>query len=99
MDINRNQFFMIGLVVLFIGVQLRLVDSFVLNEPASRFIAQRLNSQPKQAAANTVLPTLEIMGPGSSTPLRTVKPPVWLGWALMSAGSVLILHSLAMKRP
>jgi hypothetical protein len=28
-----------------------------------------------------------------------LRPPVWLGYALMSVGGVLMLHSLAMKRP
>ena len=28
-----------------------------------------------------------------------VEPPSWLGWALVSVGSVLILHSLALKKP
>ena len=30
MDINRNQYFMVGLVLLLLGLQLRLVDSYTL---------------------------------------------------------------------
>jgi hypothetical protein len=26
-------------------------------------------------------------------------PPKWLGWALVSVGSVLLLHSLSLKKP
>ena len=36
------------------------------------------------------------MGP---TPRRTIHPPEWIGYALLSVGSVLVLHSLAMKKP
>jgi hypothetical protein len=35
----------------------------------------------------------------ATTELRTVKLPVWTGWATISVGAVLVLHSLAMKRP
>jgi hypothetical protein len=33
------------------------------------------------------------------TPRRTLRPPTWLGFALISIGAVLVLHSLAMKKP
>ncbi len=94
MEINRNQYFLIGLILLFLGLQFRLVESYVLNERASNFVSQRL----KLVASNdgddgAFLPAA---GP---TPRRTVRTPVWLGYAFISVGAVLILHSLAMKRP
>ena len=46
MEFNRNQYFMIGLVLLFIGIELRVVDSFVLNERSSR----RINSSTRRIA-------------------------------------------------
>ncbi len=30
---------------------------------------------------------------------KVIRPPAWPGWSLMSSGSVLVLHSLAMKKP
>ena len=30
---------------------------------------------------------------------KTVVPPDWIGWALVSLGSVLILHALALPKP
>lgn len=99
MDLNRNHFFIIGTVILLLGVQLRFVDSFVLNEPATRFLAEKFGSTDKQVASTTVMPALEMAGPGSTGTLRTVRPPIWLGWALISVGGVLMLHSLAMKKP
>ena len=41
MDLNRNQFFFLGLVVLLIGLQVRFVSSYVLNPKATKFLAER----------------------------------------------------------
>jgi len=94
-EINRNQYFMIGMVVLILGLQVRAIDTYVLNEKTSRFLAERFS--PLVTSIDTQGGNLmPAVGP---TPLRTVHPPVWLGYALISVGAVLILHSLAMKRP
>jgi hypothetical protein len=91
LEINRNQYFMMGLVILLLGLQIRTVETFVLNEKTSRFIAERMSHI--DGEENRYLASV---GP---TPRRTLKPPQWLGYALMSVGAVLILHSLAMKKP
>jgi hypothetical protein len=98
MELNRNQFFMLGLVILFLGIQLRFVESFVLNPQSTKFLAERF-AKDKPVATTAIMPTVDLAPRGASGPLRTIKPPEWLGWALISIGSVLILHSLAMKRP
>ena len=41
MDLNRNQFFFIGLLVLLIGLQVRYVSAYVLNPEATQFLAER----------------------------------------------------------
>lgn len=89
MELNRNHYFMAGVVLLLLGIQLRMIDAFVLNESTTRFLTQRAGG----AAAAAILPAI---GPA---PRKTVRPPDWLGWALMSVGSVLVLHALAMKGP
>lgn len=91
MEFNRNHYFMAGIVLLLLGIQLRLVEGFVLNETATRFLTHQAGGTASVAA--TILPSI---GPA---PRKTVRPPEWLGWALMSVGSVLILHALAMKGP
>jgi hypothetical protein len=94
-EINRNQYFMAGLLVLFLGIQFRFVDSYVLTEQTTRFLAER-SGKPIAAGATQVSQLFPAAGP----PIRkVVHPPDWIGWALISFGSVLILHSLAMKRP
>jgi hypothetical protein len=91
-EINRNQYFLIGLVILLLGLQVRAVESYVLNEKASQFVAERMKLMASKDG-ETFMPAA---GP---TPLRTVRPPIWLGYAFISVGAVLVLLSLAMKRP
>jgi hypothetical protein len=93
MDLNRNQFFFIGLVVLLLGLQLRFVSSYVLNADATQFLAERTGEAPAAATSFFNL---------TSTPAlarKVVQPPEWLGWCLISVGAVLVLHSLAMPKP
>jgi hypothetical protein len=98
MEFNRNQYFLAGLVIFLIGIQLRLVDGFVLNERATQLLAQRMQAMRGQpvASAGESTTLLASMPPGHT---HRISPPKWLGWSLVSFGSVLILYSLALKRP
>lgn len=82
---------MLGLVLLMLGIQLRMVESYQLNETTSRFLAQQSGG-----AASKISPLLPAVGPAAG---KVIRPPDWIGWALMSVGSVLILHSFAMTKP
>ncbi|MEN6495214.1 MAG: hypothetical protein ABFD16_13115 [Thermoguttaceae bacterium] len=95
MELNRNQYFLAGLVLLLLGVELRMVDSVVLTSEFTKFLATK-SDHPVVAATNTVD---ALMGTDIKLPPKTVRPPDWLGWSLASIGSVLILHSLAMNKP
>jgi hypothetical protein len=98
MEFNRNQYFMAGLVVLLLGIQLRLVDTFVLNEKATQFLAQRIQAmKSQQVASASDMPTL--LAAQAPIHKHRLHPPPWIGWAFVSVGSVLILHSLALKKP
>jgi hypothetical protein len=93
-EINRNQYFLIGLILLFLGLQIRVVESYVLNEKTSSFLSQRLKLVASSEGSDG-----SFMPAAGPAPLRTVRPPVWLGYACISVSAVLILHSLAMKKP
>lgn len=93
MEFNRNQFFLIGVIVVLLGVQFRLVESITLNERSTRFLLARAQETGDAPFGAGLLPSV---GP---IPRKVIYPPTWLGWALVSVGSVLILHSLAMKKP
>lgn len=97
MDINRNQFFLIGFVVLLLGLQFRMVESFVLNEHSTRFLAR----QKAKVEEPSVWKLPMAMAVDSPMPIqgKRIKPPRWLGLSLITVGAVLCLHSFAMKKP
>jgi len=97
MDINRNQFFMFGVLVLMLGIQFRVVDSYVLNEEATRFLAKRTGAVEETPSQSMIFLTSSTTGP--KLVKKRVTLPEWTGWCLISIGSVLVLHSLALKRP
>jgi hypothetical protein len=93
MDLNRNHYFIFGVVLFLLGLQFRYVSSFELNEKTSRMVDKRLGS-------NTVAHSqpFALFGAVHSSN-RVVKPPSWLGWSFMSIGGVLFIYSLSMKKP
>lgn len=94
MEFNRNHYFLLGIVLLLLGIQFRMVEAYTLNEKTSKFLVERV--RPMTEGDGGLRPFFASIGP---TPRRVLHPPEWLGWALLSIGSVLILHSLAMKKP
>jgi hypothetical protein len=95
MDLNRNQFFFLGLVVLLVGLQVRLVSTYVLNPKATKFLAERTGHSQSTVSASFFAMSAD----SSAAPRKVLQPPEWLGWCLMSVGAVLVLHSLAMGKP
>jgi len=95
MDISRNQYFLAGLVLLFLGIQFRMINTITLTPEFTQLLAERTGHP--LAAVNAATPAAAT----STGPVlkKSFRPPDWLGWSLISAGSVLILHSLAMRRP
>jgi hypothetical protein len=87
-QINRSHILLVGLVLFFMGVQFRLVQSFTLSEGSSRFIAAQMGNVPERTIA---------AWPDAAA-RKVVQPPNWLGLALMSVGSVLTLKSLSMRK-
>lgn len=93
MELNRNQYFFVGIVLVLMGLQLRAVSSYTLTPEATRFLAERSKGS---AADGAMLALSTDLGAG---PKKVIQPPEWLGWCLMSVGGVLVLHSLAMRKP
>jgi len=93
MELNRNQYFFLGVVIVLMGVQLRVVREFVLTEEATLFLAERMHPS---SSEGTMASLSANVGIGQN---KVIHPPEWLGWCLISLGAVLILHSLAMPRP
>ena len=95
MEFNRHHYFAAGIIILLLGAQLRFVESYVLNEDATRWLMSK-SSDKEVNAAETASKMLPAAGP---LVRKTLVPPMWAGWAALSLGSVLVLHSLALPRP
>ena len=96
MELNRNHYFMIGLVILFIGIQARVVYSVELTPQCVKFLADKTGHP--MAAAIKATDATSITGQTAALS-KTVVLPEYAGWCSMSIGAVLILHALAMKKP
>jgi hypothetical protein len=94
MDLNRHQFLFIGLMILLVGLQFHYVSAFVLNPEATQFLAERTGQSTPGISA-----VFSATSGTDAAPRKTLEPPAWLAWCLMSVGVVLCLHSLAMPRP
>jgi hypothetical protein len=95
MDITRNQVFCAGLLLLLLGLQFYVTDYVVLTPQATKMLAEQ-GKHPVATAGNSVE---ALMGAQPPTPSMTIRLPDWLGWFLMSMGTVFILHSWTMARP
>ncbi|MEN1680885.1 MAG: hypothetical protein AAGJ46_14955 [Planctomycetota bacterium] len=98
MELNRNQYFFAGVLLVLLGVQFRLVSTFVLTPEAAQLLAKK----PAAVATETATPAaFGVPEKPAFVPSarREIRPPEWLGWCLMSVGAVLVLHSLSMKKP
>jgi len=103
MELNRNHYFMIGIVLLLLGLQIRLVDSYLLTEEASEVVAKHMRKVKQVQQQQQTPPSLFMQAPPTPPVIapkqQKISVPQWIGWAFISAGGVLVLHSLAMKRP
>ena len=95
MDITRNQYFFIGVVLLLLGIELLAVESFTLTPEFTQFLAKRTGHPMASVSAAT-----QLLFRTEKPPIqKTYIPPDWVGWLMLSVGTVLTLHSWAMKKP
>ncbi|MEQ8784693.1 MAG: hypothetical protein RIC55_00265 [Pirellulaceae bacterium] len=73
-----------GIVLLLIGVQLRLVDSYVLNPTATGVLA-RITGPPAESPQGSIRQLVV----ETTSPKKQLRPWPWLGWACLSLGTVL----------
>jgi hypothetical protein len=93
MDIDRNRYFMFGVILFLLGLQFRLVDSFVLNESSTRALHKFAQSS-KIADSNVATDIFMDVG----SPRKSVKPPNWVGFVLLTVGGVMSLHAMVLPR-
>ncbi|EMI46948.1 LPS O-antigen subunit length determinant protein (WzzB/FepE family) [Rhodopirellula rubra] len=94
MEMNRNRYFLIGVLLVLLGSQFRMIDSFVLNEPTTRALAN-MSRNATPTPSDSFSTFLMQVHP---KPTKRVHPPRWLGLAMIAVGSVVSLHALAIPR-
>ncbi len=94
MSIYRNRYFLLGILLVLLGLQFRRVESFVLNERTTRLVAKVAN---KPIVDNTT--TIgSIFEPVTPPPKKKVTPPRWLGLSMIAAGIVISFHAISIKK-
>ena len=98
--VSHHRLFLIGLILLFVGLQLRMVKTVELNDRASQFIEKRFPSDSSRNAMTSYVAYDPYVDPLLAAPLdtpgpsrRSFSPPPWLGLAFISVGAVLVLTS------
>lgn len=94
MEFDRNRYFMIGMLLFLLGIQFRMVESFVLNEASTRALAQI--AEETQLASQDF--TTDLYLDVHPSPKKKVEPPNWLGWVLLTTGGVICLHALVLPK-
>ncbi len=94
MEFDRNRYFMIGILLFLIGIQFRMVESFVLNEASTRALARIVKNT--QVASQDV--GTQIYMNYHPSPKKKVRPPGWIGWALVTAGGVICMHAFVLPK-
>ncbi|QDT06603.1 hypothetical protein K227x_50140 [Rubripirellula lacrimiformis] len=94
MSMYRNRYFLAGILLILLGVQFRMVDSFVLNESTTRALARVTKSTP--VADNSSMTSF--MMQVHPKPMKRVTPPRWLGLAMIAVGAVIGCHAIVIPR-
>ena len=95
MDFNRNHFFLVGIVFVLLGLQFLSIKSAMLTPEFTKFLAEQIE-HPAATASNAAG---TLLGTEVALPPHRFVPPEWLPWCLLSIGSVLSLHAMALKKP
>ena len=89
----RNRYFLAGILLFLLGAQFRMIDSFLLNESATKVLA-KVTRQPIANSDSQVGSFLWDYAPNNLM-MKRVHPPRWLGLAMMAVGAVFSFHALA----
>ena len=79
----------VGIILLVFGLQFRAVEGFVLSPRATSLLSRYVGP-----GVETPQGAFQQMAVDTTSHRHTIAPPRWIGWALLSAGGVLLTHGL-----
>ena len=94
MAMYRNRYFLAGILLILVGIQFRMVDSFVLNEHATRALA-RVSKTGAVADTSSVSSMMLGIHPN---PTKRIEPPRCVGLALITVGAIVSFHAIAVPK-
>jgi len=86
---RKKSLFLLGVLLMALGGALRMVEAITLTPAATRALAN-IAAQAEESARNALRQSVIEAG----NLKRTVRPPGWVGWLLLSLGFVLSAASL-----
>lgn len=95
MSLYRNRYLLAGLLLLFVGIQFRMVHSVVLNESTTRAMA-KLGNQTVVTQQSTMSNFLLRVVPN---PTKEITPPRWFGLSMITVGMVIVCHAVVIPKP
>jgi hypothetical protein len=91
---DRQRWLLFGVLLILLGFQFRMVQSFSLNENATRVLAKVTQQTPMADSSGMTNVYMNV----APNPSKTITPPRWIGVAMIAIGSVMTLQSFAMPR-
>ena len=112
-SMRRTSTMTLGFVLIFLGIQFALIDSYVLTPRVVNFVSdqgQFAQVVPPQVDPNqyqqSPFSQVAYQAPNQVSPVlgsivpaqRTITPPRWLCWPLFFFGTVVLIHGLSKPR-
>ncbi len=111
---NRTVIMTLGFLLVFFGIQLNAVDSYVLTPRVANFVSDNFSGSPpfENNAINVNQNGTPFVQTGyapnapngfrvpatASQANRVIRPPGWIGWPIMFLGAVFFLNGIMIRK-
>ncbi|TWT33281.1 hypothetical protein [Blastopirellula retiformator] len=82
----------LGAILLLAGITLKSVESFTLTPTATRLLSRHAGP-----STDTTEGAIQSIIVENTDQRHMIRPRGWVGWCLLSAGAVLVVHGVILK--